>query len=113
MIFPPIETNDTNVSALPVKPRPTLDEAPMLQAVPYSHCRHSFTSFTVDADAGKCFCKACGEEVSPMFVLERLMQQESRWMRTRAAYQDEMKRLEERSKTKCRKCGEMTPISHK
>ncbi|MBB1599501.1 hypothetical protein [Variovorax sp. UMC13] len=113
MNLPPIHPDDTTVTALPVTARPALTDAPMLQAVPYSHCRHSFTSFTVDADAGKCFCKACGEEVSPMFVLERLMRQESQWMRTRAAYQDEMQRLSERSKTKCRKCGEMTEISRK
>lgn len=85
----------------------------MLQPVSHSHCKHIFTSFEVDIDAGKCRCKKCGEEVASMFVLEQLMKAESRWMRTLATYQDEMKRLSERSKTKCRKCGEMTEISHK
>lgn len=107
------DLNDVNVVQLPVVNRPALDEAPMLQAVPYSHCKHYFTTFTVDIDAGKCFCKDCGGEVSPMFVLAELMRLESRWNRTRLAYQDEMKRLDERSKTKCRKCGEMTEISRK
>ena len=46
-----------------------------------------------------------------MFVLESLMHQESRWMRTREAYQEEMKRLDERSRTKCQHCGQMTRIS--
>ena len=83
----------------------------MLQPVPYSHCQHLFTSFEIDIKAAKCTCKKCGETVSPMFVLEQLMKTESRWMQTRAAYQDEMKRLAERSRTKCRHCGEMTGIS--
>lgn len=94
------------------KRREPVEGNPFLVPVPYSACRHQFTTFVVDVDGGKCTCKACGGEVTPMFVLEKLMQQESRWMRTRAAYQDEMKRLSERSRTKCRKCGAMTPVSH-
>ena len=46
-----------------------------------------------------------------MFVLEQLMKQESQWMRTMATYQDQMKRLAERSRTKCQHCGEMTRVS--
>lgn len=84
----------------------------MLVEVPFAACTHSWNvSFEVDLRAGKCKCKGCGGEVSPMFVLERLMNLESQWMRTRAAYQDEMKRLDERSRTKCQHCGEMTKMS--
>ena len=111
--LPPTNPDDATVTALPVTPRPALDEAPMLQAVPYSHCKHLFATFTVDVDAAKCFCKDCGGEVSPIFVLEQLMKQESRWNRTRDAYQDEMKRLAERSRTKCQHCGEMTRITNR
>ncbi len=39
------------------------------------------------------------------------MQLESQWMRTRAAHQDEMRRLRERSRTKCDHCGKITRIS--
>lgn len=46
-----------------------------------------------------------------MFVLKMLMQAESRWNQTRESYQEEMKRLRERSRTKCQHCGQMTRIS--
>lgn len=113
MILTHIDTSGLNVLELPVKPRAKVDEGAMLQPVPYSKCNHRFTSFEIDPKANKCRCKKCGEEVSAMFVLEELMKVESRWMRTRESYQDEMKRLAERSRTKCRNCGEMTEISHK
>lgn len=111
MIFEPIDASGLNIIELPVKPRPSAAEGAMLQPVPHSHCKHIFTSFEIDIDAAKCRCKKCGEEVAPMFVLEQLMKTESRWMRERASYQEEMKRLAERSRTKCRRCGEMTEIS--
>lgn len=110
MNFPPIDTSHTNILELPVKPRATAEEGAMLQPVPFDKCQHLFTSFEVDVDAGKCRCKKCGEEVSPMFVLEQLMKAESRWMRTLDTYQDSMKRLAERSRTKCDHCGKMTRI---
>lgn len=111
MNLPPIETD--NVHALPLKPRPAPDEGAMLQSVPHTQCQHLLATFTIDLDAGKCFCKRCAGEVSPMFVLEQLMKQESRWMQTMATYQDQMKRLAERSRTKCQHCGEMTRVSHR
>lgn len=106
-----IETD--NVTALPVTPRPDPGERPMLQEVGMTGCNHFATGFQIDMTAQTCKCAACGEAVSPWFVLDRLMSQESRWMRTRAAYQDEMRRLEERSSTKCNQCGEMTRISRR
>ena len=111
MIFEPIDNSSANIVELKVKPRPSADEGAMLQPVPHSHCRHTYTSFEIDIDAGKCVCKKCGEEVTPIFVLRQLMHMESRWMQTRSAYQDEMKRLDERSRTKCRHCNKMTRIS--
>lgn len=108
--LPPIDTSGANLLELPVKTRPKLEEGPFLNPVPHNQCRHLFTGFTVDTDGGKCFCRACKGEVSPMFVLEQLMNQESRWMRTLATYQDAMKRLDEKSRCKCRHCGQMTRI---
>jgi formylmethanofuran dehydrogenase subunit E len=109
MIFPPVETD--NVHALPVKPRPSPEEGAMLQAVPVTQCQHLFATYTIDLNAGKCICKRCSGDVTPMFVLEQLMKKESQWMRTMATYQDQMKRLAERSRTKCQHCGEMTRVS--
>lgn len=82
-----------------------------LVEVPYSKCSHWQGPFEVDEKGGKCKCLRCGDEVTPIFVLTELMKQESRWMRTREAYLGEVKRLDERSRTKCQHCGEMTRIS--
>lgn len=86
-------------------------DAAMLVPVDPRACIHFNTSFTVDVDGSKCFCKGCGGEVSTIFVLKRLMDMESGWLRNRARYLDEMRRLTERSQTKCRSCGAMTRIS--
>lgn len=93
------------------KPKKNDDKGLFLVPPPVAKCKHLFGPFTVDHDAGKCLCNACGEEVSPYFVLKKLMEQESRWMENRERYKDEMRRLSGRSKTKCKHCGEITPIS--
>ncbi len=102
-----------NLLTLSVKPREPVDENSFLQPVEITTCRHYFGPFEVDVDGAKCKCKACGGEVSPIFVLEQLMRDESRWNRTRTAYLDEMKRLGERSRTKCEHCEKMTRISRR
>lgn len=107
------DTPAENVLQLPVKPREPPDESRFLVPVPDDHCRHFDGPFEVDVDAARCKCLRCGSEVSAIFVLKQLMHLESRWMRTRAAYQDEMRRLNERSQTKCRHCGKLTRISHR
>lgn len=111
MELPPIDTSGADILHLPVKRVQPRDEGAFLVPVPTNKCQHFFGPFEVDADAAKCKCKACGEEVSPIFVLKQLMHQESKWMRTRAAYLDEMKRLHERERTKCQHCGKQTRIS--
>lgn len=83
----------------------------MLVPVSIEKCHHFLTSYEIDVDAGKCKCLKCGAEVSPIFVLEQLMHQESKWMRQREAYLADMKRLAERSRTKCQHCGQLTRIS--
>jgi hypothetical protein len=109
-ILPPIDLT-ADILQLPVKPRLPVNDERFLVPVPHSKCIHFRGPFQVDPKGGRCVCKGCGEEVSPMFVLEQLMNQESQWMRTRAAYQDEMKRLDERSRTKCQHCEKFTRIS--
>lgn len=112
MNLPPIDVSGENVRALPVKPREATGDH-MLVPVPFEQCRHWNASFTVDIDAGECVCSKCGGKVTPIFVLEQLMKQESQWMRTREAYLGEMKRLGERQSTKCQHCGKLTRISHR
>jgi hypothetical protein len=111
MTLPPIDVSGDNILQLPVMNKQEGAADRFLVEVPFSKCKHRQGPFEVDVDGAKCTCTACGETVSPFFVLNALMNQESRWMRTRASYQEEMKRLAERSRTKCRNCGEMTPIS--
>lgn len=113
MNLPPIDLTGADVVQLKTERRAPPDGKLMLVPPPFGKCIHFNTSFEVDEDAGKCKCLGCGEEVSPMFVLKALMQLESRWMRTRAGYQEEMARLKARERTKCEKCGEMTRISHR
>lgn len=104
-----MDTEETNIKPFPAPLKPS-DER-FLVPVPVTKCRHSLVSFEVDLKAGKCFCKGCGDEVSPIFVLEQLMNEESRWQIARREYVDNMRRLAERSRTKCQHCGKMTGIS--
>lgn len=103
---------DDKVSKLPVKPKPGTGNL-MLVPPPANKCTHFNASFEVDVDAGECTCKRCGEKVTPIFVLNELMRLESTWNRTREAYVGEMKRLHERTSTKCTHCGKMTRISNR
>ena len=111
MDLPPIDLTGANVVRLKTEHRAPPDGSLMLVPPPAAKCVHFNTSFEIDEHAGKCKCLGCGEEVSPLFVLKRLMQLESRWMRTRQSYQEEMQRLKERERTKCQHCGRMTRIS--
>lgn len=101
------------VTALPVKSRAPRDDQALRPVDPVGRCLHWNTTFEVDVDGGTCKCLGCGQHVTPMFVLEQLMKEESRWHRARASYQDEMKRLSERSRTKCQHCGGMTRVSRR
>ncbi len=106
-----IERGD--IVRLPVKHKEPPSDERMLVDVPYSTCQHYRGPYEIDMKAGKCRCLQCQAEVSPMFVLEHLMKEESRWMRARCDYQDEMRRLAERSRTKCQHCGQVTTISRR
>lgn len=89
------------------------DGSLMLVPPAWENCKHYDGPFEVDYDSGDCKCLACGSRVTAIFVLQKMMLKESRWMQTREAYQEEMKRLAERKKTKCTHCGKMTNISHR
>lgn len=100
-----------DVKKLPVRNKRSDDGGLFLAPPPYDRCNHFNGPFEVDEDAGKCYCKRCGGEVSPIFVLTELMKKESLWNRSRERYNDEMRRLSNRSRTKCEHCGKMTQIS--
>ena len=98
------------VTRLPVRYRDPQTET-VLNAVDRPKCFHK----RFDVDAAKEFveCRDCGERLNPMWVLQQLTIQESHWCRLHDRYQDEMARLSKRSRTRCARCGEMTPISHR
>lgn len=77
--------------------------------VGYPKCYHG--PFIVDSDNAEVTCGKCGEKLNPMVVLDRLARKESQYRATAERYQEEMKRLAERSRTKCQHCGKMTRIS--
>lgn len=98
-----------NVTLLPVRfKEPPGEDTPFLVIEP-GRCAH-FGPFVIDHAAEFVTCKRCGERLNPMFVLHRLAMEETRWHRARETYQDEMRRLEERSRTRCDHCGKMTRI---
>jgi len=105
--------DDDSVRKLPVEKKDPPSGERMLVEVPYNACQHWPAQFQVDVKGGRCLCMLCKAEVSPWFVLESLMHEESRWMRERRAYQDEMQRLAERTRTKCQHCGQLTRISRR
>lgn len=103
-------TLDDNVTALPVKPRKNLGKDRVL-LVEHGGCSHYMCGYVVDEKLVEVTCKGCGAKLSPMWVLQQLCHQESRWHDLHAQYHEELKRLAERSRTKCQHCGEMTRIS--
>ncbi|UIF90925.1 hypothetical protein [Cupriavidus sp. UYPR2.512] len=115
MILPPINLDEEvkpTVLSFPGTKKQPAEEGPYLQDVGhrFGECQHR-AGFVLDDKLDAVICKGCNEKLSPMWVLRQLASVETRWHRFRETYQDEMKRLAERSKTKCRHCGEMTPIS--
>lgn len=100
--------SDDNVTRLPVLPKP--DGKPMLRTVT-SKCQHR--QVEVDVTLLEVVCTDCGEKVSPIAVLCKFADTESRWFQAHARYVDEMKRLHERQRTKCDHCGKMTKISRR
>jgi ribosomal protein S27E len=107
--LPPIDTEQDGVVQLKVPFKKPVPEDRMLVVEPRK-CFHG--PYVIDEAAAEVTCKACGEKLNPMYVLAQLASKESRYHAAAARYQDEMRRLNERSKTKCRHCQKMTPISH-
>ncbi|ABO60578.1 hypothetical protein LA345_38820 (plasmid) [Burkholderia vietnamiensis] len=114
MILPPIKLDEEvdNVVKLRTPFKAPVPEERYLVA-PVAECQHFNGPFLVDDTLAEVTCGRCKQKLNPMWVLKQLVQKENRWHAHFARYQEEMKRLAERSRTKCRHCGEMTPISHK
>jgi hypothetical protein len=122
-------SDDDNVKRLPVtfKKPPAEDDPPFLTIVSKwgdkGGCDHrsyyvegrGFVPVTYQIREGETEveCSRCQTRVDPMFVLRIMATEETLWSRQRQRYMDEMKRLRERSRTKCMRCGYMTEISRR
>lgn len=117
--------DDEKVKKLPIKFKtpPGADE-PMLKVVHYEHgaCDHKHTwqngrmksvSYLIRNGETEVECSGCGTKLDPMFVLRILASEETKWHHNRENYQDAMKRLSERERTKCDHCGKLTRISRR
>jgi len=117
-------TDENNVKPIGVRfKQPPGEATVMLEVVDkYSECNHrrfwtgsDFQSVTYHLREGETEveCGFCHTRLDPMFVLKIMATEETQWSRNRERYIEEMKRLSERSRTKCFHCGHMTEISRR
>ena len=114
-------SEDDNVRKLGVKFKaPPSEDEPTLKVIQHEGCNHRWTfrqgrqinaTYLIREGETEVECGLCNTRLDPMFVLRHLAFEETNWLRTRKAYQDEMKRLNARRRTKCDNCGHMTRIS--
>jgi hypothetical protein len=69
--------------------------------------------YLVDEALAEVECGKCGAKLNPMWVLVRLANEDRRLNESQRRYQEEMARLNERERTKCEHCGQMTRISRR
>ncbi len=100
----------SNVTALPVRPKPRPeDDTEHFLVIESRGCQHR-NGFRFNEKEDCVICRDCGATLNPMYALKMLANQETRWHETRSRYQDEMKRLDERRRVTCEHCGKMTKI---
>lgn len=77
---------------------------------PYSsgNCKHR--RFLIDSKKALVECADCGDQLNPMWVLETLCDEETRYMREKKRYSELLDELRKRSKCKCNHCGKFTDI---
>lgn len=71
-------------------------------------CDHK--QFLIDPKQAQVECKDCGTLLNPMWVLERLCSEESRYKRRKKECLDVLQELRKKSKCKCKHCGKFTDI---
>ena len=103
--------DDDNITKIGIKFKNPTDEEMMLKVVrSYTGCRDH--AYIIDPELDTVSCGICEKTFNPMSVLEDLARRESKWTYNGERYREEMKRLGERSRTKCKHCGKMTRISN-
>jgi ribosomal protein S27E len=104
------------IKRLPVRfKKPAIDEGRTLQVVrPIDKCDHvTRVTYAIRPGETEVECSGCGTRLEPMWVLTKLANEDSRYHQAAIRYQEEMKRLRERSRTKCEACGHLTRISQR
>ena len=102
--------SDDKIKELPVRFKERPSEGVYLTlSRTIGKCYHG--QYEVDDAKAEVVCTKCKEKIDPMVVLREMAHKETGWHRARIIYQEEMKRLEERARTKCQHCGKLTRIS--
>lgn len=116
-------SDDDKIKTLPIRfKEPPGESDPMLKIVNSfgKGCDHRHlwkggrmvsVTYSIREGETEVECGNCGTRLDPMFVLRRLAIEETKFEQNRQRYQDEMRRLSERQRTKCDHCGKMTRIS--
>lgn len=107
---------DDKIKLLPVKfKKAAPNERTLL--VPYevgkSACRHYPGRFIVNESLAEVTCGDCNEKLNPMWVLHQLAVRDHNFAEAHTRYHEQMRRLSERTSTKCRHCGKMTRVSNR
>jgi len=75
----------------------------------FKECPH--TRIQIDQTLTTLLCLDCGKDINPVIWLAGLVEEWHRLNWITDKYNEASKKLEEKSKAKCRHCGKMTPIS--
>lgn len=79
----------------------------------HERCSHYPGHFIVDESLAEVTCADCKEKLNPIWVLGQLTGRDRQFADAHKTYHEQMKRLSERERTKCEKCGYMTRISRR
>lgn len=107
--------DDNNVTPLGVRFKKAEEDRVLLLGwevhSPAEKCFHS--RFIIDPELEQVECAKCHERLNPMWVLQHLATTDIQFRESRKRYMEEMRRIDERSRTKCEHCGQMTRISRR
>lgn len=97
-----------NIKDIGVKFKRPSEEDRMLKVVHNKDCYNH--QYLIDAEADIISCSKCNKTFNPMAVLVDLARKESTWINNKKRSMELLKKVEERTSTKCSHCGKMTKI---
>ena len=101
---------DDKIKRLPVVHRDRDVAIELVHYDPKQPCSHMGCTYRIREGEAEVECGGCGTRLDPMFVLRQLAYEDSMWKRRQEAAVRTAKELEQRVRTKCQHCGEMTRI---